>query len=137
MELIEIVNNGPEIVSTNYWDHEYCQKGYFYLTWNAGAGRLLIPEVQFPLISEMKTGNDVIISRGSLNGKDSYEILFEDYTEQPFSIHIGTDQSDRTLPSADTKKSFIFSVWTKDGFVKSFLAKYRMVKDLPCLEPWR
>ncbi len=38
---IEIGNKGTEIVKTNYWQLEPAKKGFCYLSWNAGAARLL------------------------------------------------------------------------------------------------
>jgi hypothetical protein len=43
-ELITITNNGPEIEKTNYFDTNCAKEGKLYLSWNAGAARLLIPE---------------------------------------------------------------------------------------------
>ncbi len=133
-DTITIGNNGQQITDTNYWNHDYCKKGYFFLSWNAGACRLLVPDDQKNNITEMETGKEIIISRGLLNGKESYEILFEDFSDSPFSIHVGTDQSDRLIPFI--KGKFTFSIWTKEGKVKSFKARYRIVEKLPCLKAW-
>lgn len=42
--MITISNDGQKIVSTNYWDTEHAKRGFLYLSWNAGAGRLLLPD---------------------------------------------------------------------------------------------
>src|ERR1700744_5802447 len=43
--MITIANDGQNLITTNYWDSEYAKMGLIYLTWNAGAARLLLPDV--------------------------------------------------------------------------------------------
>ena len=62
--MLEIRNQGQAILSTNYWDSDHAKAGYFYLSWNAGAGRLLVPDSQKATLREMKGAREVIISRG-------------------------------------------------------------------------
>lgn len=135
--MITIGNKGPEIDSTNYWDTEHAQSGYLYLSFNAGAARLLVPDSQLAAIKEMRTGKYVIISRGKYQGREAYELLFEDNTDNPYSIHIVAEQSDRLIPATDAGKDFIFTVWTKPGKQLELPAKYRIVKQLPCLQAWK
>jgi len=40
-----IENDGPDIVTTNYWTTEHEQRGLFYVSINAGTCRLLVPAV--------------------------------------------------------------------------------------------
>ncbi|MDX9788933.1 MAG: hypothetical protein RBT11_19320 [Desulfobacterales bacterium] len=47
MNLIQISNDGPEILSTNYWETEHAKKGFLYMSINAGAFRLL-PQSSVP-----------------------------------------------------------------------------------------
>lgn len=62
--MFEIINKGQALVSTNYWTSEHAEAGYCYLTWNAGAARILIPDAVRHLLREMKGAREVIISRG-------------------------------------------------------------------------
>ena len=55
--MLKIENNGPEIISPNYWDSDYAKKGYVYLSVNAGAFRLRGPCGKVPDFSRgMKAG---------------------------------------------------------------------------------
>lgn len=54
--MIHIENQGAEIASTNYWDTPHAQRGFCYLSGNAGVWRLLVPEAQAALLAEMRTG---------------------------------------------------------------------------------
>jgi len=132
---IEIGNNGQEITDTNYWYTPHAQKGHFYLSWNAGAARLLVPRSQLSTIDEMKTGKLVIISRGEYENRDALELLFEDYTDTPYFITLVTDQTDRLLPASDAGSEFVFSVWTENGKQFTLKAMYRTVGKLPFLNP--
>ncbi|KXL10450.1 hypothetical protein AXH19_08415 [Escherichia coli] len=45
-----IENEGQAVAGTDYWQSVQAQAGYVYLSWNAGAARLLVPDAakQFP-----------------------------------------------------------------------------------------
>jgi hypothetical protein len=59
-----IENNGPLILSTNYWESDLDRAGMLYCSINSGAFRLLLPRGWEDAINEMRTGSIVAISRG-------------------------------------------------------------------------
>lgn len=137
--MITIGNKGQDIANTNYWDTEAALNGYFYLSFNAGAARLLVPDNKISEITEMKTGKYVIISRGpcqhrNYDWENAYELLFEDFSNCPYSLT--TSNTDRWLPVDDAGKDLVFTVWTKSGNQLELPAKYRIVKQLPDLSGW-
>lgn len=139
MTTITIKNNGQVIESTNYWDLEQAQRGYVFLSWNAGAGRLLVPDSQAAIIREMKTGKYVIVSRGpwmDQGGRDAVELLFEDGSDSPFALHLVSEQCDRMIPATDEGGGIFISVWTRAGEQLRLPARYRRVDEIPCLAPW-
>jgi hypothetical protein len=138
-----ITNDGSTIVSTNYFDSPHARAGYLFLSWNANTARILLPESQAGMLREMKTGKTVIISRGPLvdhGGRDALELLFDDGSDSPFSVHILVEQTDRNLPEDNQGGGFDVTVWMRQGkTVTERLrrpGKYRVVGALPCLEPW-
>lgn len=133
---INIGNNGQEITETNYWQTSFARDGLFFLSWNAGAARLLIPKSVEDCISEMNGASYVVVSSGTWKGSDAVEILFEDDSDMPFSIHIKQEFVDRIIPPSSNGNSFVFTVWTESGKKKTFEGKYRVVQELPCLQPW-
>lgn len=136
-----IQNSGRSIVSTNYWDSDYAVHGLLYLSWNAGAARLLIPDNQSQMLSEMATAHEVIVSRGpweSEDGpRDALELLFEDRSDAPFYVQIVSEQTDRMIPQSQQGAGFDLDAWTRAGLAKSWPGKYRMVSSLPCLAAWQ
>lgn len=62
--MLIIENQGQAIARTNYWDSDHAKAGYFFLSWNAGAGRLLMPDSQKAALAEMRSAKYVIVSRG-------------------------------------------------------------------------
>jgi len=144
MNLITIVNNGPEIMSTDYWHTGHAAKGYFYMSINAGCFRLLVPAPQIAAIDEMKTAREVIVSRGAWpeQGKhDALEILFEDDTGNPYVLHFTIDQVDRMPTDADRDRPghpprWKFAVWTETGKQFVLSCRYRIVKKIPYLKPF-
>lgn len=138
-EPLHIANAGQRIVSTNYWDSELERAGYVYLSWNAGAARLLLPDSLKSAIREMKSADYVIISRGpwdAMGGQEGLELLFEDNTDEPYCLHIAAAQTDRTLPARDEGGGFFVTVWTRGGEKLRLPGRYRRVEAIPCLEPW-
>lgn len=139
MDFIQIQNDGPEIISTNYWGMPHAQKGYYFLSINAGCFRLLVPDLQISEIIEWESAREVIISRGpwpQMGRPDAVEILFEDDSDNPYAIHIVPDQVDRMPLVADQAKPWIFNLWTRYGKRGQFPAHYRIVPEIPCLKKW-
>src|SRR3990167_2306796 len=100
--ILTIENDGPRIVRTNYWSSEHAARGAFYVSVNAGAFRVLVPEAVRDVVAEMRTAKEVVISRGPWPAErrdDALELLFDDGSASPFALHIGVEQIDR-LPSA-------------------------------------
>lgn len=104
-------NTGVILQRTNYFDSTAAKEGEFYLTWNAGCARLLVPDNQKHLLSEMRQSKLVSISLipGGL------EILFDDETDSPFMILIAQEQTDRVISSDELGKTFQFSVYIRLG----------------------
>lgn len=61
-----IENEGQAVAGTDYWQSVQAQAGYVYLSWNAGAARLLVPDAAKHLLREMRGAEYVIISKGTL-----------------------------------------------------------------------
>ncbi len=93
MTLITIANNGPTLVDSNYWDTEHAARGFCYVTANASALRLLVPDASRSIVAEMKTGIHCEISVGD----GVYSLLFEDGSDDPFVLALDTKQFDRVL----------------------------------------
>lgn len=126
-----VENEGQAIKHTNYWQTEAARAGYFYLSWNAGAARLLVPDAAKAMLQEMRSARYVIISKGPLEGRDALEVLFEDGSESPFVIHMGTEQTDRLIPETDQGGGLFVTVWTRGGQKFRYPGKYRVVSQLP------
>lgn len=120
--MIIVKNNGQELVSTNYWDSEQAKKGYLYLTFNAGSGRLLIPDSMVEIISEIKTGKYAEITNDTVEGKKGIQILFEDNSDSPYCIFISNGQIDRELKD---KGQFPLHIYTQQGFQFKLNAKFK------------
>lgn len=137
--ILIIENKGQSIASTNYWDSEQARAGFCYLSWNAGAARLLMPDGLKSILREMRTAQYVIVSRGPWHeqgGRDALELLFEDGTDSPYCLHLVAEQTDRLLPEDNQGGGFMVTVWTRGGEKLRLPGKYRRVASIPCLEPW-
>jgi len=131
MEL-RIKNDGQEIVSTNFFE---VSKKSFFLSMNAKAFRLLLPENFVSSIDEIKTGEYAIISYAD-NG---YDITFEDHTDYPFSLQSEIGATDRIPRRCELPCSsdLILSVWINPTIkVLEMPARVRRVSHIPCGLPW-
>lgn len=137
--MLTISNKGQAIAQTNYWDSEHAKAGYCFLSWNAGAARLLLPDALKPALREMRSAKYVIVSRGPWTehcGRDALELLFEDQSDSPYCLHLVAEQTDRLLPEDNQGGGFVVTVWTRGGEKLRLHGKYRTVQAIPCLEEW-
>lgn len=110
MTPLMIVNEHTEIKETNYWDLEHAERGFCYLSGNAGIWRLLVPPATEFALEEMKTGKRVIIETSEQPG--CVDLVFDDGTPSPFTLTISREQMDRAIkPPGRTT----LAVWTKAG----------------------
>jgi hypothetical protein len=141
MTTLQIKNHGQAIVASNYWDSELANDGNAFLSVNAGAFRLMLPDNQLAALADMRTGKLVIISRGPWPAQqrdDAIEVLFDDDSDSPFAIHIGTEQIDRLPLDANVGQQVTCTVWTRGpNLALSLPARYRRSERLPDLRPWR
>ena len=141
-KLITIANAGPKIKETNYWDSEPARAGKIFFSINAGTIRALVPITMEHLIPEIKTGKKVILSRGPWPAEgraDAFEFLFDDYSDNPFALHVGTDQWILLpeKPMGGSSSKWKFAVWTQTGgLVHQKKCYYRLVDQIPCLKLW-
>lgn len=141
--MIIIENLGSDITGTNYWETEHAMRGLFFVSYSGGAFRLLVPGCQESLITEMAMAKVVVVSRGpwpKQNGRDAVEILFDDGTDYPFSLHLVAEQFEPKPLDTDRDRTgqpprWKLTVWTQDGKKKLELpCRYRFVKKIPCLK---
>jgi len=140
MEFIRVTNAEQDVVNTNYWDTEYASSGYYYLTINAGAFRLFVPQTRQADLKEFSTAQEVIISIGpwpEQHRDTAIELLFEDRTDTPYILRFGLEQTDRLPDAADQAWQWLFTAWTI-GLEKVLErpAKLRFVQKIPCMKPW-
>ena len=137
--MLTIKNKGQAIAETDYWDSEQAKAGFFFLSWNAGAARLLVPDAVKGHVREMRSARYVIVSRGPWQdhgGRDAIELLFEDESDSPYCMHLVAEQTDRMIPEDNQGGGFVVTVWTRGGEKLRLPGKYRVVSALPCLQPW-
>lgn len=137
--MLSIVNNGQTVASTNYWTSKHACAGLFYLSWNAGAGRLLVPASQERQLAEMAGAQSVIVSAGpwvDQGGRAAVELLWEDGSDAPFCLHLVAEQTDRWLPDGDQGGGFVVAAWTAAGEQGRWPGFFRRVAEIPCLAQW-
>ena len=133
--MISISNAGADIASTNYFETPNARAGRYFVSRNASTARILVPDSLVRNLNEMSTGRICVISRGKWNGIDALEFMFDDDSDAPYALHLGLGQVDRSI--ANDGKPFRVTAWTSKGKAGDWKGKYRVVDELPCMEPWR
>jgi hypothetical protein len=144
MSLITTVNDGPLIVSSTFWGSDYDRAGKVFCSVNAGCVRLLVPETQPGIISEMATAREVILSRGpwpEAGFTEAVELLFEDGTDSPYRLLLGANSFDMLPAGPPAGCDWIFAAWAgeqnRPHKALERLCRWRRVPRLPWLKPWK
>lgn len=113
MGFITIKNDGKKIIETDYFDSELNQAGKFFLSINAGAFRLLVPDVFSEIIhKELQLAEYIEFSKG----ETFVNILFEDHSDNPYQIQMTHNSLDRIPAEGDRgREDLVFSAWVKKG----------------------
>ena len=111
--MISISNDGPSIMSTTYWATEHARRGLLYLSINAGALRLLVPDaVRGELIGSLPpvgTECEAVISPATVR------VVWLDDPEQPYEIEIDARQCDRRPLPEDDGRVLALVMYGRDG----------------------
>ncbi len=132
--VVQIENKGQKLESKNYWESELAIKGMLYVSVHNDYVRLLLPKAQEGQIDKMKNGEVVIISKGIYKNRKAVEIMFEDNSNNPYCIHISSEQFDMLPKDGDKWK---FAIHTENEKVFTQECKVRSVNSLPYMEPWK
>ncbi len=142
MSTIVTVNHGPLIVSSTYWGSAIEEAGKIWISVNAGAIRVLVPSAMRRIIEDMRTATYVICSRGPWpqGGKDdAMELLFEDGSDSPFSLHVGPESVDMFPGEPNAGRQWICAAWdwkkSKPHKAVERPCHWRRVSSLPWLKP--
>lgn len=142
-DLLRVDNHGPLVTATNFWDTDLARNGKVFASVNAGAIRVLLPPQLYPLIAEMRTGRECVLSRGpwpEAGHADAVEIMWDDGSRSPFALHLTPESFDLLPAEPEPGREWTCTVWTaKDGRPHKALERrchWRRVERLPWLKPW-
>lgn len=108
--MLEITNDGPGIVSTNFWDLDLNKRGKYYFSLNAGAVRMLVPDLLLnTLKTEFSLANRVVFKRAG----QAINVILDDGTRDPFTFQCDVKSVDRLPPATDDGKECTFTAWTR------------------------
>jgi hypothetical protein len=142
--MIEIHNHGPLVLRSNYWQTDVAAAGKYYVSVNAGAVRLLVPNSQREVLNDMRAARQIVLSRGpwlAMNLPEAVELLFDDGTESPFALHLSPESFDLLPAEPPPGREWILSVWIdKKGKPHKAIERpchWRRVPRIPWLRPWQ
>jgi hypothetical protein len=141
MTVINMHNDGPRILATNYWSSELAAAGKVWCSVNAGAIRLLLPPARLADLGDMQAAREVILSRGPWGAcPEAVELLFDDGSDSPYALHLTPESFDLLPGEPAPDREWQLAVWIEEGgqphLAWSHLCRWRRVPQIPCLEPW-
>lgn len=84
--MFTIANNRQLVMSTSFWDSEHARQGSFFLSGNAGAWRLLVPDALLDILPECATAKWVEFHKVQLGQHPGWRLVFDDRSEAPFCL---------------------------------------------------
>ena len=137
--LLTFGSKGKNLVSTSYFTSDYAKMGLFYLSMNAGGGRLLVPDSAERWLHEILSSDYVILTRGQWHGEPGYELLFEDNSDEPFMFHLSSASFDRLLPESEDGIDLPLLVYVDGGdaplLITRKATRFRTAPQLPWMKP--
>jgi hypothetical protein len=91
---IHFENDHQELLSTDYWDCSLAREGRLFVSPNAGALRILVPDALAGMVEEIKGASHCVLSRGpwaNARGADGFEFNWVDGSDAPFTAVLGPD----------------------------------------------
>ena len=73
---------------------------------------MLLPPVRYADIEEMRGAEYCILSRGSRQGQDAVEIMWEDHSDSPYSLQLTAESFDMIPAEPPAGREWILTVWT-------------------------
>lgn len=138
---LTINSDGEKIVSSNYWDTSHAQQGLFYLSVNAGAFRLLIPDEWASTMPADFGRRHAIITRGWHEvGEMMHEIMFtRDDSSRIYHEDLYEDCVDRQFSIEEAASQDRQLILYHRNCIEMIRMPvfFRAQKYLPCLEPWQ
>lgn len=127
------------LVSTGYFDSEYNSKGYFYLLYNNKCFYLFVPDTLNQINMELKTGKYVVLTTGNfdLYNRDMVELMFEDFSDDPYCLHLSKEQLILPIDDSFHRKKFKLKVLCREGIVMEteIYIRSKQQYQLPYLKP--
>lgn len=140
-QILSVENEGPRIQRTNYWDTALARAGALSVSTNHRCFRLLVPAKHAnQVLREVRGAHEVVLTRGAMPSSglpDALEILFDDHSQSPFSMHLMAQQCTSLPPPDESGRTDLRCIVYGPGLkvLADLPAKYR-VALLPCLAPW-
>lgn len=129
-------NAGGELLATSYFESTYGNAGKFFISWNNGIARFLMPSTMpgfSAALRETRTAKEGIIHPFQVSGRTFLWLSFDDGSPNPYCLWMSGEMMDRNIPTKQDFK-FKFALYTDNGKIfevpgkmtPSIQGRYRM-----------
>lgn len=136
-----VFDHHGQVVNTNFFNSTYSEYGAFCLKLKCNRLHLFVPPEHTWSISEIKTAKHVVLTKGTdyLSGKKMFELLFEDFSINPFFLNIDFKQGSKTILTLKEDCHIpihVHSLTERNLKLKCYIRKGDHYK-LPYLKPYK
>ena len=131
---MEIEIDSSNIDKSNFWDSCTEAEEAFFLNIEDKNVNLLMFSSNTQVIKEIEAATAVIVTQGKLEGKDTYEVLFEDNSDTPFVVMIDLETQSNKEKKAQIKDAITLTVWDNKREYTKMPMRFRKRDELPSLE---
>lgn len=114
LRMIMIIDDGPWIARTNYWDLPLAKQGFCILSGSAGHWRFLVPGCLTEAVHEFQTVRCALI-RPTKEIAGRVDIVADDGTQAAYRISIGKAMIDREI----TRVNCRLLVYSEIGLIRN------------------
>ncbi len=136
---MKIISIGEQIVAADYFGSDLENAGLYQVTCMNGVIRLMWPANRKATIQQMMLAKEIIVTRGTYEGHEALEILFDDHSEAAYMLLIMESSLVGFFPGDPVDKPWKFAIWmwVNGGprMVYSKMAHWRQGTTLPDLRP--
>lgn len=100
-DAFRVETKGQDIVATTYWSPPKARAGCMYLSFEAGAVRVLVPDAPRNLLGELPpVGTPITLQLAQWQGQNMWRVSLFDGSRDPYVLDIDRGEADHSFMAA-------------------------------------
>lgn len=118
-EHLQLLNKGPLICQTNYWQSELAKRQFFLVSLHRETVRILLPPYFYGHVESMFPATETLIYfyYNEERKKQMAKIVFNDNSDNPYWLHGYLNQFDRLPSKHEYNAPFDLTIWIEENSI--------------------